>query len=450
MNKKITIIGGGMTGLTAAYLAAKNGWEVTVLEAEKEMGGLAGTFVIGGNRLEIFYHHFFTHDAEILWLLEELGLKSDLHFKKTTMGVFRNKKIYDFNSPFDLLKFEPMNFFDKILFGFTSLYLGRLAKWEKLENISAMEWFYKYAGKGATEALWKPMLEVKFGPFANNVPVSWMVGRLAQRMNSRKKGAEKLGYLKGSLQRLIDRLINKLEKHNVRLITEAKVTEFDIKDNHIKGVITEKGNFREGQFLVTIPAPYFASLIKPFDDLYYRNLSKIEYFSALCTIIEMEKSLSHIYWLNIADPGYPFGGIIEHTNFVDPEVYSGSYIAYLSRYYAKTENIASLSNSELEKLMLVELKRIYPDFKMNQVKNVYIFKTDTAAPVCGLNFSKKIPECKTPVKSLYIANMTHVYPDERSCNNSIRIAAEACKVIGIETSSVPYGNSLAAGIGMGC
>jgi hypothetical protein len=38
---------------------------------------------------------------------------------------------------------------------------------------------------------------------------------------------------------------------------------------------------------------------------------------------------------------------------------------------------------------------------------------------------------------MYLAAMPHVYPDERSCNNSIRVAAEACNVMGIKTAAVP-------------
>jgi hypothetical protein len=45
--------------------------------------------------------------------------------------------------------------------------------------------------------------------------------------------------------------------------------------------------------------------------------------------------------------------------------------------------------------------------------------------------------------------MVHVYPDERSCNNSIRVAAEALRVIGCDTSEIPSGASLAGQIGVG-
>lgn len=448
LDKKLTIIGGGITGLSAAYIAAKDGWEVTVLESSSEIGGLIKTFPIGGNRLEYYYHHFFTHDAELLWLLKELELTNNLYFRKTSMGIFRNHKIYDFNSPKDLLKYSPMGLLDKIRFGLSSLYLGKFANWQKWENSAALDWFYRYAGRRATESIWKPMLEIKFGPYAEKVPVAWMVGRLRQRMNSRKGTEERLGYLKGSLQKLLDTLINKLQTMGVQIILQTRVNKLLIKDAKIYGIETTSGKFSNGIFLATLPVSYLVPLLKD-DMLYYANeLSKIKYFGAVCTILELSRPLSHIYWLNVADKGFPFGGVIEHTNFVSPSEYNGSHIVYLSRYFAQTDPLASASTSEIKSQMLALIERINPRFNQSWIKNVYVFRTFTAAIVCDLNFSRKVPNCMTPIKDFFLANMSHIYPDERSCNNSIRIAAQACKRIGIDSSIVPFNSSLAGQIGM--
>jgi hypothetical protein len=98
--------------------------------------------------------------------------------------------------------------------------------------------------------------------------------------------------------------------------------------------------------------------------------------------------------------------------------------------------------------MLEPLKRIYLQFNQSWIKNVHVFRTNMAATICGLKFSEIVPPCETPVKNLYVVNMSHIYPDERSCNNAIRIATQACKKIGIDTSMVPFGSSLSGQIGM--
>lgn len=444
MQKKLTIVGGGMTGLSAAYLAAKQGIKVTVLEGSDKIGGLLNTFEIGGNQLEHYYHHFFSQDAELHWLLNELGIADKTFYKKTTMGVFRDGKIYDFNTPFDLLKFKPVNFFDKIRFGLTSLYLGKVAKWRENENIATLDWFYKWAGKGMTDALWKPMLDIKFGPYASQVPLSWMIGRLAQRLNSRKGGDERLGYIVGSWKTLLDSLTSKLTEMGVEILTNEPVTEFLIENNKLIGLKTPNHHLHGGDFLVTIPQHNYNHLLEK-AGIEIKN--EINYFGAICTILELKHQFSPIYWMNVADEGFPFGGVIEHTNFIPKEAYNGSHILYLSRYFAMSEPLANMSDEEIKTVMIPPLKRINPAFSEEWIKQVYIFKTNTAATVCDLNFSQKVPTCRTHLEHLYLANMAHIYPDERSTNNSIRVAAEACKVMGISADTVPYGASLSGQIG---
>ena len=446
-DKQITIIGGGITGLATAYIAAKNGQKVRVLEAGKNFGGLLNTFEIGGNRLEYYYHHFFTHDAEINWLIKDLGITDKLFFQKTTMGVFRNGKIYDFNSPLDLFKFSPIKFIDKFKFGLSSLFLGKVANWEKYENTPAIDWFYKYAGKTSTDALWKPMHDVKFGPYANKIPLAWMVGRMKQRLGSRNGGDERLGYLHGSLKTLLDALLKALKELNVELINESPVEELHIENKKLKGVKTSQKTYEGGRFVFTIPTLYLKDMVKEKAPKLYEELNAIEYFGAVCTILEMDKPLSEIYWLNIADKGFPFGGVIEQTNFIPKEKYDGKNIAYLSRYFAHNEPIATMSNEQIETLMLEKLGDIYPNYQPSQIKKVHIFKTMTAATVCDLNFSKKVPNCKTEIEGMYLASMAHIYPDERSTNNSIRVAAELCKTLGISKVNVPEGQSMSGKLG---
>ena len=449
MNTELVIVGGGITGLAAAYIAAKNGAKVTVLEADKNFGGLLNTFEIAGNRLEFFYHHFFTHDAEINWLVKELDLEKELLFHNSTMGVFQNGKIYPFNSPIDLLKFSPINFIDKLKFGLSSIFMGKFTSWEQYENIPAVDWLYKWAGKSTTSSLWKPMLDIKFGPYASEIPLSWMIGRMKQRLNSRDKGDEKLGYIKGSLQVLLNKLLEELLKLDVKLVNNSPIREINISNNKIEYIKSDNGELIKGEkFLFTIPTNLIADLLFKTDAIKLASfLKETKYFGAVCVILEMTKNLSDIYWLNVAESGFPFGGIIEHTNLIPPHNYNGKHIAYLSRYFAEDEPIASMDKKAIEEMMIPHLEKIFPKFTVSQLEKVYTFKTHSAATVCDLNFSKKVPQCQTEIDKLFIANMNHIYPDERSTNNAIRVAAEACKAMGYSADFVPKNASLSAKIG---
>jgi protoporphyrinogen oxidase len=63
------IVGAGPAGLTAAYLLARAGYPVTVLEADDMVGGISRTAQYNGYRFDIGGHRFFTKIApvEALW-----------------------------------------------------------------------------------------------------------------------------------------------------------------------------------------------------------------------------------------------------------------------------------------------------------------------------------------------------------------------------------------------
>jgi protoporphyrinogen oxidase len=342
-----------------------------------------------------------------------------------------------------------MGFGDKARFALTSLYLARAAKWQANENVPALAWFYRHAGRQATESLWEPLLRVKFGPFAEKIPLAWMIGRLRQRVNSRQRGQEKLGYMDGSLQVLLEALLRALDKMGVRLQTDAQVRRVTVADDEVKSLRTTAGEFAADAFLFTIPTTHLAELMQPVAESYAAQLRQIEYFSAVCTVLELSRPLSSTYWLNIADPGFPFGGIIEHTNLVPAAAYQGRHLVYLSRYFAASDELARMSVEATQKLMLDGLKKIYPNLTDAEILKVHVFSSRTAAVVCDLDFSKKVPAGRAPLKRMFLAAMPHVYPDERSCNNSVRVAAEACRVMGLETAAVPRCASLSGQINMG-
>lgn len=418
----LLIVGGGATGLAEAYIAAKRGEEVILLEASNRVGGLLSTFDVCGTKLECFYHHFFTHDREINWLLDELDLSGDVHFVETKMGMYRYGKIHPFTTTKDLLFFHGLSLIDKIRFGLSSLFLSRQRNWQKYEHISILDWFYKWAGKRVTETIWRPMLEIKFGEYAGEIPVAWMIGRMTQRLKSRSQGKEKLGYLKGSLQRLVDALETRIQEMGVKVIKNAPVTELLIDNGKLVGVKTAQGKFFGNKTLVTIPTVNLAKLIPNEYSQYRQQLTKIEYYGAICVVLITQKPLSDIYWLNVGDSGFEFGGVIEQTNFLPPEEYQGMHLTYLSRYATWKDPILSMSDEEIATLFNSQLKSIFPDLEKKGVQGIKVFRTMTAATVCNYKFSEKIPAYKAPIPNLYVANMAHVYPDERSVNNSIKVA----------------------------
>lgn len=101
------VIGAGITGLTAAYRLAKQGWQVTVFEAAREVGGLASGYR-GGDwdwPLERFYHHLFASDSHMRGLVDEIGFGSRLFFRRPVTAQWWEGKTYPLDSPGAVLRF---------------------------------------------------------------------------------------------------------------------------------------------------------------------------------------------------------------------------------------------------------------------------------------------------------------------------------------------------------
>ena len=73
--KKITVLGAGISGLTAAYALSKRGHRVTVLEKNDYVGGLAATFSYKNHLLDYGPHNFHTHiPATFNFIKDELDI----------------------------------------------------------------------------------------------------------------------------------------------------------------------------------------------------------------------------------------------------------------------------------------------------------------------------------------------------------------------------------------
>ena len=91
--------------------------------------------------------------------------------------------------------------------------------------------------------------------------------------------------------------------------------------------------------LSTTPSRIMASLAPELSDSYREALTSTTYLAAVLIVLEMDRSLTPAYWLNIADRSIPFVAAIEHTNFVPPEHYGGSHLLYLSNYLDREDRL---------------------------------------------------------------------------------------------------------------
>ncbi len=429
---KVSVIGGGVAGMTTAYRLMQRGHQVALYEASPYLGGLVRTFDVGGTRLEAFYHHLFSTDTTILELIDELGDGDRMRWIESKVGWFTDGKIYPFVTPLDLARFSPLPLVDRVKLGMMGLTLRKRDDWEEFEHVTAKDWIEKNVSKNVFDKVWGPLLHGKYGEAYDQIAMAWLWSKIHLRFASRKGGPlqkEKLGYLMGSFSLYIEELERRLRAGGVDIRTGAAVERITAEADRATGIDVGGTHVPSDAVVAAVPSSIFKKLAPPLTPDYERRLDAVGWQFALCMVITLKQPLSHIYWMNIADRSMPFLAIVEHTNFVGPENYGGNHVVYISNYLTPDHEYFNLSEDQLWALFEPALKQINPRFDSTWLNDRWLFKGPYAQPIITTEYRDKKPDHRTPVEGLYLENMTQIYPEDRGQNYSIKMGEEVAEMV---------------------
>ena len=433
---KIGIIGGGAAGLAAAYELTKKGHRAEVFERAPFLAGQASTFPVGGGQLEKGYHHLFVSDTDMVDLIHELGLGDKLEWLESKVGLYYGGRIWDFSTPMDLLRFKPLTLAQRFRVGFWTFVLQKTTNWRKFENVTARDWIVAHMGERVYQVIWEPLLRGKFGEYFDQVSMTWLWGKIYLRVASRGKGLQKerLGYPMGSFGEVFDVLAQRVVEQGGQVEISAGVNRVLVEDGVAKGLEVQlEGQNPESKdydaVIATTPSYVFTRLVPELPDDYRGLLESAQYLSAVLMILELDRPLSSKYWLNMADRSFPFVAVIEHTNMIDRSLYGGRHIVYFSNYPSRDSEMYRKRGDELLEEFIPHLKRINPDFDRSWILGYHHHKVDGAQPIIGVNYSQKMPDHRTPIKNLYLANTTQIYPEDRGTNYSVRMGRRVAQMV---------------------
>lgn len=421
-NPQITIVGAGFAGLTAAYELTKAGHSVCVVDSADSVGGLAASFETEGERLDRFYHHWFTNDLEVNDLIAELGLSDNVVTNPTNTGLYFANTIYRLSTPMDLLKFKALRFIDRIRLGILTLRARRVNDWMALEKLTAAEWLRKLGGDRVYEIVWEPLLKGKFGPYADKISAVWFWNKLKLRGGSRgSQGEERLAYMEGSFAKLAEAVADAVRANGGEIRLNTSVEHIGQSADGGWVVKGHWGEIQSERVLSTHALPLIADNIREWaPDDYVSQLDRIDYLANVCLVLQLDRSLSSTYWLNVNDANFPFVGIIEHTNFQSKEQYGGRHIVYLSKYLPHTDALYNMSDDEALAFTIPHIKRMFPDFDETWIKACNVWRARWSQPVVEKDYSSLIPDEDGPMPGFHICSMAQIYPEDRGTNYAIR------------------------------
>lgn len=431
---KIGIIGGGAAGLSAGYHLSKQGVKVHLFERDMTLGGLAGSFMLGGGFVEKYYHFICLPDHTYQTMLKDLGLAHLLRWRLTDMGQYIDGKLLSFGRPLDLLFFPHLSWKDKIRFALAIMKIKSAPwdNWKQIENIPVERWLQDTFGENVFHTLHEPLIRLKFGDYRKKLSAAWMWARIHRLGKSRTKirQREKVGYVEGGSQIIMDALGEEIRKRGGTITLGAGVERLLIEDGRVAGIVADGKEHRFDAVVSTVPLPAFLRLIPAsLEGSYWSALRSIESIGVMCVFLRIKGRLTKYFWTNVNDPSIELAGVIEYTNLNPLPHLGGDSIIYLPQYLPSTAEKFSRPNEQIIAEYLGYLRKINPAFSEDQVKEAFVFRDKYAQPICEVGFSKDIPDMRSPLKGLYLTDSSQLHPDDRTINNSLGLGLSAASMI---------------------
>ena len=336
--------------------------------------------------------------------------------------MYYSGQLWRLSTPLDLLRFTPLPLVDRIRLGLLVFQVHAVRNWKAIEHLSIREWLEPKCGKRAFELVWEPLIRSKFSIYADHVSAVWFWKKLALRGSTRnRKGGEELAYYKGGFGKLADELASAVRMAGGVIHYNTRAAGVNVIDQRIDSIETTSGDVRGKQFLLTPAFPIIADMFRGnASESWLAQLRRVRYLGNICLVLMLNRSLSDTYWLNVNDPGFPFVGVIEHTNLDAPENYGGNRIVFVSRYLSVEDEVWHYSDAEYLATALTHLKRMFPAMEDSWVSDYRIWRAEYAQPVTERNYSSYVPGPSTPYSNAMIATMAQIYPEDRGTNYAIR------------------------------
>lgn len=379
MKSDVVVIGGGPSGLTAAYVLSKNGTGTVVLEQDPaKVGGISRTVEYRGFRFDIGGHRFFSKSEEIEDLWTEL-LGSDMLVRGRLSRIFYKGKFFDY-------PLKPMNAFVNLGPVETALCIldyGYAKLFPRKASVSFEDWIVNNFGGRLYRTFFKTYTEKVWGIPCNEISADWAAQRIkGLSLASAIKNAfrpQNSGDRSGVIKTLIDEF--RYPKFGPGMMWEAAAAKIEERAGQVRmgekvGAIYHSGGlvqriltrsdagentYEAEHFVSSMPlrslvrslvpsAP--ASVVQAAEGLKYRD------FITVALIIDRNESFPD-NWIYIHDPSVRVGRIQNFKNWSPYMVPNESQTCLGLEYFCfEGDGLWNMTDKELVALGTTELHRI--------------------------------------------------------------------------------------------
>lgn len=249
----VVVVGGGLAGLTAAALAAREGRSVVLLEKSSELGGRAGTTVEEGYRLNLGPHALYPTGPGAR-ILEDLGVwpEGGVPPRKGALGLV--------NGELHPLPADPGTTLSTGLLGFVGKLALGSARWRlhradpgRLAGTDVSAWLRKLTRHRGARQLLEALVRLTTYSHDGGLAADAAAAKL-------KDGLEGVLYPDRGWRTLVDDLARTARDHGATIRTGARADGLVVEARRARGVRVGGEALEAGAVILAVPVSAAAEL----------------------------------------------------------------------------------------------------------------------------------------------------------------------------------------------
>ena len=402
------ILGGGPAGLAVGHELTANGAQVTVLEREGYVGGLARTIHHEGYKFDLGGHRWFTKNEDLNEWFRTL-MAGDLVMVDRISRIYHDGKYYNYPLAVgDLLRnVSPL---DMVSIG-TSFLIASLKQATLDRPIVNMEQAYTAQfGAKLYEMFFRRYSEKVWGAPCTELSADWVAQRsrglsivtLARDalIGARKDVVsliEQFMYPRDGYMRISERMAEDIAARGGEVLLGSRVTrvayhgpdDFEV----FYANAGEERSIRASAVVSTIPLGVLARILSPSSGPEVEAASRGLVFRDLITVNLMlrRRRVSPDTWLYIQDPGILFGRMHEPKNWSPAMVPDDEHTSLvLECFCSRGDHIWSLDDEAIGQRCIRDLVEKLHFINADEVEDVMVVRVRDAYPVYDLQYQQKI------------------------------------------------------------
>lgn len=448
MKKKIAIIGAGPAGLTAAYLLAKDGQDVTVFEKDPQyVGGISRTESYKGYHFDIGGHRFFSKSKEVEDFWTEI-LGDEMLERPRSSRIYYNHKFFSY----PLVAFEALNKLGIIESGLCVLSYLKAKAFPIKDPANFEDWVTNQFGKRLFNIFFKTYTEKVWGIPCKEISADWAAQRIkglslsSAIWNALFKPSKKAGDKDKVIKTLIDSFrypkqgpgmmwevcAAKAKANGLKLEMNCGVQEISFANQQWTVNTTTKGSISGFDYVLSsAPMRELVASVRPaFPTPVLQSAAALSYrdFLTVVLICRDEDAFSD-NWIYIHDPSVKVGRVQNFKSWSPYMVPDPTMACYGLEYFcfegdglwtSSNETLIELGKKEIEKIGLT---------KGSAVVDGYVVRQPKAYPVYDQEYKERVETVRQGIKAypgLYLVgrNGMHKYNNQDHSMMTAMLAAK--------------------------